>query len=545
MGYDCTLHVVDEGMIRDRFVPRLLGRTDERSPFDEDPDSEGLWEDVRDALAGAECGEESPETAANSACQLAIAYCAAELPYHYERGFCLSLWPDLPEESAASVPREFLGDPESLFAEVVAAYPSLKGQFPEEIESNFCPGCFVPAEQVPGLLAWVEERVRGCPKPDRRQFRGLILVLQEAARRGLAYWEGTDLPVSWTATIMPPADQRREGLEEIQSPEEIYLDCVGRGGPIVAFAHGTGFPNDCRTAFADLGTWPPQFSFAGEYALGAARSRAGRWATASMTNDRPYLYRVRTSDRPDGERTVLLPPDERENGVGWADFLGEQVVAVLKSKMVYPEKTLLPAYPLLERDGRLVPIEGLRPSPKEFPTFGVVHLNDGADVFVWDGEGYELRDGQFVRTFGLEADWGYYGKSPTAPFGPDGFFYISGQGLHHARRGQAPTRHLQTILEVIMGISAGPDGAVLIREGNNKKGDLGKLYFPEEGVFLRIEPELFGDEDPDAIRTLHWAGACGRLVAATPHRLWAVPTEEVLALPRHRASDGGEVGARA
>ncbi len=35
--------------------------------------------------------EESPGTVANSIGQLAIAYCAAERPYHHERGFCLSL----------------------------------------------------------------------------------------------------------------------------------------------------------------------------------------------------------------------------------------------------------------------------------------------------------------------------------------------------------------------------------------------------------------------------------------------------------------------
>jgi hypothetical protein len=540
MGYDCTLHVVDEGMIRERLVPRLLGRAGERSPFDDAPDAAELWAKVRAALRQLDRGEEPPETVANLICQLAIVYCAAELPYHYERGFCLSLWPDQPREIAARVPREFLGDPETLFAEVVAEHPALRGRFPAEIESNYCPGCFVPEERVPGLLAWVERRVRGYPKPERRRFRGLILVLKQAAERGLAYWEGTELPVRRMETIMPPAERRRADLEEIPSPGGIYLKCVGRADATVVFAHGTGFPRDCRTAFADLSTWPPRFTFADEYALRAARSGQGRWVTASMTSDRPYLYRVRVSDRPDGPRTLLLPPDERENGIHWADFLGERVIAVLSAKVVYPAKTLLPAYPVWERDGCLVPVEGLRPSPHESPTFGVVHLNDGGEIFVWDGEGYELQDGRFEHAFRLGAKWSLDGSSPVKDFGPDGFFFLSNRELYGVRRGQSPVRHLPG-LGNIMSISAGPTGALLLQEGDNKLGDLGKLYFPDEGVYVRIEPELFEDADPNQIHSLHWAGSCGRLVAATPSRLWAVPVESVLGLPRFRASDGKQI----
>ncbi|WP_165248474.1 hypothetical protein [Paludisphaera soli] len=388
MGFDCTLHVVDEKRIRDGFVPRLLGRSDERCPFDEREDADALWAQVRELLAGSGRDADSAGRAANTACQLAIAYCAAELPYHYERGFCLSLWPEA--ESPEAAPGELLDDPEGLFTELVAEHPALAGRFPLEIESNFSPGCFASADNVPAFLEWVEPRVQALPEGDRRPYRGLLLVLKEAASRGLAYWEGTDLPVPMMVTIRPPADLRRADLEEHPSPEGIHLACVGRAGPIVAFSHALGFPNDCRTAFADLTAWPPSFSIADEYALSAARSRGGRWVTASMTPDRPYLYRVRVADRPEGAKTLLLPPDERENGIKWADFLGESVVAVLDAKEVYPEKTMLPALLLIEQDGRLAPLEGFPPIAEKFPTFGVVHLDEG-DVLIWGGDGYERR----------------------------------------------------------------------------------------------------------------------------------------------------------
>jgi hypothetical protein len=98
MGYDCTLHVIDETLIRDRFAARLLGSLQEGSPFDERSDAKELWRKVRAALGGERDENGRPQTAEDAAslvCQLAIAYCAAELPYHYERGFCLSLWPML------------------------------------------------------------------------------------------------------------------------------------------------------------------------------------------------------------------------------------------------------------------------------------------------------------------------------------------------------------------------------------------------------------------------------------------------------------------
>ena len=154
MGFDCTLHIVDEGIIANRFVPRLLGRSDRSAPFDQRSDAEELWKIARTALAGQPLKNEkeapSPERTANLICMLAMAYCAAELPYHYERGLCLSLWPH------GEVPRKFVGDPESLFGELVAKYPELKDRFHTEIESNYSSGIFVPAYAVPALLKWVE-----------------------------------------------------------------------------------------------------------------------------------------------------------------------------------------------------------------------------------------------------------------------------------------------------------------------------------------------------------------------------------------------------
>ncbi|MBI5095415.1 MAG: hypothetical protein HZB26_23655 [Candidatus Hydrogenedentes bacterium] len=538
MGYDCTLHVVDEKAIRERFVPKLLGRSDARSPFDERDDTADLWDEVRTALTQCVDGDGDsigPEGQASLVTQLAVMYSAAEHPSHYERGFCLSLWEDLPDGLAAKVPKKHLGDPEKLFGDLITEYPTLKGAFPKRIRSNWCTGFYVPAENVAELLKWAERRVKRYPKPDRRLFRGLLLVLKHAAANGLAYWEGADLPVANTIPVAP-ATPRRSDLEEFESPDKIYLQYIGGEGHLLAFSHGVGFPQDCRTVVMDFSTWPPTHTTIPEYAVSANRSPNGQWVTVSMTSDQAYVYQTQVGPIP-GKRRLLLPANKVNRTLKWAGFIGHRVVAVLGPTRYCPsDKDYAPPVPLFEKDGQLVPVGGLPASPERPHAYGIGKLSDGSDIFLWSGDGYELRGNAFELTFPIQAHT-YTSEFTTIPLEPDGFFYTSNRGLYSVFRGQEPVRHVKR-LDNIMYISPGPKGAILLTEGRNKRGDLGKLYFPEENTIIYITPDLFEDEDPEAIRTLHWVESCGRLIAATAHRFWAVPFESVLSLPRHNALTG-------
>ena len=59
MGYDCTFHLIDEQALRERFVPKLLGRSDEETAFDRVVENaDQLWTEVREGLNG-----EDPERA--------------------------------------------------------------------------------------------------------------------------------------------------------------------------------------------------------------------------------------------------------------------------------------------------------------------------------------------------------------------------------------------------------------------------------------------------------------------------------------------------
>jgi hypothetical protein len=296
-----------------------------------------------------------------------------------------------------------------------------------------------------------------------------------------------------------------------------------------------------RTAFVDLNTWPPRYRIIqGEYPRCAARSRSGRWVTAASTTSPPY-YSAFVRDNPEADKTILPAPAERECGLGWVDFLGDRVLAVMgKQSVPGPEgfhlgwEHDLPALPLLEKDGGLVPIEGLPAGSERYPTWGTARLNDGSDVFLWLGNGYELREGRFELTFPLGAKPNHMEVS-TAPFGRDGFFYMSDRRLYSIQRGRKPVSHMLKLSNV-MYVSPAGDDAFLLKEGTNEMEDLGKLYFPDQDAYIRLKPELFEDEDPGLIRSLHWAAACGRLVASTAERFWSIPIETVLGLPRHRAS---------
>lgn len=535
MGYDCTLHVIDEAMIRNRFIPRLLGKSDLPAVFDQRDDSEELWKTVRSALEGKVVDGEVVDISSvpNYITMLAIAYCAAELPYHYERGFCLSLWPDQSDEFTARVPKKYIDNPESLFVELLENYPVLKGEFPIEIGENYCTGIYVTAEKVPGVLKWAERKVKSFRKPDRRLFRGLLLVLKYAAEQGFGYWEGTEIPVE-IKTIMPSKDQRREDLEEIASPGKIHMEFQHGSGSSMVFSHGIGFPQDCRTVLADFSVWPPDFKFWNEYARCSHRSRNGTWITSSMTSDKPYLYRVRIGNGPTKEKRVLIPRCEPKLGVYWVGVLGDRIVAYANTKEGSP-KTLL-----IEKKNRLVPFKALPPVKREFFCHEIVQFENGPDLLVWNGVGYQCVENNVDEVFRFEEDDGTQYMESCIPFGRDRIFFTYKRRLHSIRFHKDSLQHLSGATNIIQ-LSPGPDNSIIVYEWVNSKGDLGKLYFPEDDTYVRLKSEIFEDEDPEDIQTLHWIEDTGRLIATTADRLWAVPVNSVLSLARYSGDTGKRI----
>ena len=153
-------------------------------------------------------------------------------------------------------------------------------------------------------------------------------------------------------------------------------------------------------------------------------------------------------------------------------------------------------------------------------------------MIIWNGNGYELHRNRFQMTFPMDAK----GKEEywtSVPAGTDGFFYLSHRCLFEIHRNGLPTPHAAK-WKNIMFIRRGPSGTILVQEGENKDGDVGKLYFPGEDTFIHIEPELFDDEE---YRFIYWSEPTDRFIVLREKWL-AVSTAVVLNLPRYRVSTG-------
>lgn len=547
MGYDCTLHLIDERAIRDEFVPKLLGRSNKKTPLDRVvQNSSELWTTARRSLE-----VDDPNEAAASVCQLAVMFSACSLPHQYERGFALSLWRDQEKDIAVEYPYEFGFSPEPLFSDIVECYPRLHNHFPTWFIGNYSTGVYIPSNQVPLVLSWIEERIAPMAKGDRRQFKGLLGILRAAADQHLAYWEATDLAVPMANEFPgdPNLMMARYLGNEPGGPAR-QLEQAQPGAHVATLwsrvIDGWLTSTDYRpfeTNFWDLSVWPPRLAYRlPEFASALSRSRDGRWLLCSETNPhgetrtfRPRVYSD-LGKQPDGEHPAFVDGVHvRTHEVG---FVGNRLLVFRDPVHNAKAGDSLP--PPLWFDGTSwnpapgIPDAIAKPSDTpqliRRPAVGVAQLHDGGDVVVWNGEGYELRGDRFEHTFAMEAQTSSIGWT-SVPAGKDGFFYLSDRCLFEVHRHGRPISHAPKWTN-IMRVSPGPTGSLILREGNNKDGDVAKLYFPTDGTFVHIEPEMFDDREYSFV---HWSPSSDRFIVLCG-RFLAVPTSAILSLPRFRAS---------
>ena len=128
MGCDCTLHVVDEALIRNEFVPRILCKINCTSPFDHRPDSIKICERVRSASNKQPIDDEiySPKKLQrwypNSLSFIVHLCCLIIMSV----GTVYLYWITIRNTS-----EKYRGNPEEIFYELLAVYPELRGQFPK------------------------------------------------------------------------------------------------------------------------------------------------------------------------------------------------------------------------------------------------------------------------------------------------------------------------------------------------------------------------------------------------------------------------------
>lgn len=518
MGFDCTLHIIDEQQIKAAFSKR---------PFDP-----ANW---------------SPVEWCNDAVRLA----AETLPYHYERNFALALWPVLWEEEfstpAPGFPAWIEDSAESNPAALFETLPqNLRDQLPTTFEGNFSTGIFIPSTSVPETLAWVESAIRPLAPNQKKRFQGLVNILTEAKRRRMAYWEACDLGLP--IVNFRPAPDADAAPDQEQHQQRLSLPSKLRDvrawmpqTNTLVLSHG----NPAGTLFVDLSTWPPNIIHRSEYMLSPAQdpstktwtarvSLNGNWklvslaslsasqplegplqfesappasaaeddagailseflsffssskkqkksptaakpgaATTSATTDQPWF---RAGDLHGfGPHTVLLP---REN---------EQSVPAIRVNNQGPFRRIrgVPEPELVD-----TPSE-----PRDVTARGALTLRNGQGVLIWGGNGYALDTaGEAHLAYPLNArassnDWSF------ATLGDAGFYYLSDRKLHAVREPGAQPEPLLPKLTNIMQIANGPGTSVILHEGDNKQDDAVKIYTPPSIKVRHITNDQLGTSD--------------------------------------------------
>lgn len=531
MGYDCTLHVVDEKRISKVFAKLLEAGERPQKGMEADIDVlTEYWDSAIKSLA-----DDPPEIACSTICQLALVFSSKTQPYHYERGFALNLWPDQPGGLKAEFPQSLTDSPEVLFKQLAKQHPKLEGNFPTAFDGNWSTGTFISSQKVSKALKWVEAQVKKYAEGDQALFRGLLLVLRHCAQNGFAYWEATDLPIPMAQIQVAGAAERREE-RSFKWPDYGY-EPLTQSGDLFICAYRLGPSKEARTAIVDFGIWPPKLTWLPEYAKCASISKTGKLLTVAVSPESgPYAVRLRDQAHPESEIRQLSCDRKllSENGYDWAGFFGEQVVGVIQFKKDKTPKR----YPQFQDGAALCDDKSFIAAKDDHADHfgyeqlrvGVAQTGDGSEVFVWRDGGFERTKQQFQKTFPLVAAPSYDDLSSVLA-GPDGFFYLANRCLYEVHRGKSSVQHLPK-LSNIMYLRPGPEDSLLLHEGDNKAGDWGKLYWPQSRELVSLKPKLLPDVPKRDLRGLFWLASQQRLLAFANREVWFVPYAEIQKLPR-------------
>jgi len=518
VGFDCTLHVVDEASLA-RFVERFLGRTSEKAPFDGAfPDAEALVQKTKEILAGPD-----PARAGRTLGELAMLFVSSETPHAYSRGFSLSLWDE--HSMGAPVPALGLGSVEELLGPIIDAHPALRNRMPSAFESNYSVGPFVRARDVPGVLAYVEKTLAAMVPGDRRPYQVLARVLRAAAARGMAYWEATDLGVAqaheeWLDT------ERPAGGPLAIAPRAISLNrpTAQSGDRYVTY-------NGFDTYILDVSSFPPTSRVIPGFRTIA--SGFTPWGTvllraATDPKVRPSvfsLYEVGPSDEAPRPLGITLPWD-----LGFA-LPHRDVVILFPGRRVLHKQP--DARPLALRNGRVTPVN-LPPAKGKKKPLGLelacdaAPFGDGSMLIVWDGSPYRL-DGAAITPLGggeLET------RSPEV----QNAVAVSNDAIV-GMFGQTPVRisrdgRRESILPGIgaLALVRGPDDALILQQPDNVEGDALKIWWPRTREMTCIQTDVFATDDKPKF-VVHAVGP-GLLIGHYQRDWRALPWDVIAALPR-------------
>lgn len=506
MGWDCTLHVVDESSLA-RFEARFLHGLHRDRPFDREYDGDDLIAKVKELIA------EDPDTGARALSELALLYVSTETPHVYCRGFALSLWDD--QVMGAALPAKWLGSVETRVPGIIAAYPRLAGHVPKAFDSSYCVGPMVSARDVPALLRHVEGALGAMTAHDAARFRGLRDVLAVAAARGLAYWEATDINVvqtheDWLAAIRPPA--LITAANPLTSP--LARPIASAGTRMLVGEHFVFYE-------LDTATFPPGVITNPDMHVTAAAFTP--WGTelvrmATDRTERPFKFSY--YELPSREPLAIEP----RFPIGTARSARDCV-------LLFPQRSTSEATdvrPLVLRPGPVLePLDVPEAKTLQSIDCAAIEFGDGTYLIVWDGLPYRWDCESAPLPLGAPL------RAPeddgSAVVLSDGSI-VGGFGRKLIRIDREGTRETILPLDNVMMVAKGPDDVLVIGEGDNPENDALKVWWPASREITQISKSALGlTEAPtfiyyDAIQEL--------VVAARPGMWHALPWAAIAEMRR-------------
>ncbi len=510
MGFDCTLHLIDEQAIATELVPRLLGKTKKKlAAFEKSKRAAELLDGAREALRTA-----SPDDAARALTELAIQFSAASLPHLAVRGMALSLWQHAPKKVRSRSPLGLGESPEPLFRDVVARRKELRGRFPTCFEENWMTGVFIPAKRIAAARAWMEQNLASLTPGERLVIEPIERALAAAQKYGLAYWEATDLEVRQArAELLAEAPPDVAGRWRIAGGPR---DLVARVDEVVLARGGA------RALVAiDLARIPPKATRHAVDYLTFAAKRGNDWLLVECRQDqRSFRFRLFVRSKSLDAKPVDAAPDLAIRAIS--------DVALVGGTLFGHDDDADPPRLLRHERKTFVPVAGVPPARgvpnKTFGpqrTFGIAKTTDGSEVLIWDGDGWELTSGKWKKTFALGAratnEWS------SVPAGPTSFHYLSNRQIFLAERGKKPKR-VASKLTNVMRISAGPDGSLLLRMGDNKRAWAVAAWRSDGAIAGLAEKDVLGRDA--SVLAIEWSESAGAI--------FAIGERAVVALARSR-----------
>lgn len=498
MGWDCTLHVVDDTSLA-RFAARFLRGLHRKAAFDREFDGDALIANVKQLIA------EDPDTGARALGELALLYVATETPHLPCRDFALSLWDPA---VLGELPVQLLSSVETRIPDIIAAYPKLAGLVPVKFDRPVCVGPYVPARNVPALLAHVEKALAA--RTDAIRYRPLLDILRTAAAHNLAYWEGTDIEVS---------SARRDWLPVHPTTVIVHPNPIASPTARLCALDGARMLVADHFALHELETttFPPTVFTHEDMQVNAAAFTPWGTTFVRMATDRTARpFKFGYFELPD--RTPL--PIEPPFAIGSARCAGERL-------LLFPQPTTTERSnvrpQILHADHRLEPM--LVPEPVETKRVecDAIPFSDREWLVLWDAVAYRWDGVAPPVLLGVTLDAPEELCSVTQSDGT----IVAGFGHTLQRIDREGTVTPVLPLTNVRLLARGPDDTLIIGDG-----DALLVYWPATREVTPISNELLGLAEPAMFA--YYDPRARLLVAARAGAWHAVPWDEISQLARSR-----------